>query len=69
MQEDKDLKEKISNYVYQRYSGFIKGETIVYGKAMFPVEMLISGSVDTCKMNPQADIHYVVDYMFEYFCN
>jgi hypothetical protein len=66
--EEEDVLQKIRKYVHHRYYSHIKGDTIFYGKASFPVDMLVTGSLDTFKANSDRDLHFIVDYMFDYFC-
>jgi hypothetical protein len=61
------LKSKILTYVYLRYSHLIKDNTFFIGRAIFPVEMVVSATVDLFKANPTKDLEYLVDYNVEYF--
>lgn len=66
--DDIAIENKIKEYIFKNYSNHIDGKIIRYGKASFTLEMLISGSIETYKANPERDILYIVDYMFDYFC-
>ncbi len=66
---DKEKEQKISAYIYDRYGQCIRGNSIFYGKAIIPIDMLIKESIVTHKLNPNKDIFHIVDYMFEYFCS
>ncbi len=66
--ENKELEDSITTYVYQRFGNHITGNKIKYGNAMFTVDMLVRESIKVFKMNPDKEINYVVDEMFDYFC-
>ncbi|HMW39931.1 MAG: hypothetical protein K1X68_05025 [Saprospiraceae bacterium] len=66
--DDIAIENKIKEYIFKNYSNHIDGKIIRYGKASLTLEMLISGSIETYKANPERDILYIVDYMFDYFC-
>ena len=66
--ENAELSVNILEYINKRLSSYIKGNHIKYGRAMFTVDMLIEESIQTYKINPDKDIYYIVDYMFDYFC-
>lgn len=65
---DVTTSNKITAYINQHYSSYIKGHRIQYGRASFSIEMLTSGSLETWKRNPDMELSSVVDYMFNYFC-
>ena len=69
MEDNKELEKFNTEYIYKRFSSYIDGNNIKFGKPMFTVDMLIQGSVETCNSNPDREITYVVDYMFDYYCN
>lgn len=65
-----ELKAKVEKYIRERFRVYIEkdGETLRYGSATFPIEMLINGSVTVFLANPEKDLFEIVDYMFDYFC-
>ena len=69
MEDNKELEKFNTEYIYKRFSSYIDGNNIKFGKPMFTVDMLIQGSVETCNSNPDREITYVVDYMFDYYCS
>jgi hypothetical protein len=58
----------LADTTYERFSSYIDGNNIKFGKAMFTVDILIKGSMETCKLNPDREISFVVEYMFDHFC-
>lgn len=66
--EENILEAKVREYVLKRFSPHIQANNIRYGRASFTVDMLVSGSIETWKLNPDKDIYNIVDYMFDYFC-
>lgn len=62
-----ELEFKIRTYVLDRYRPFIEGETIFYRNAIIPIEMLVKESAGVSLENPDKDLYFVVDLMFEYF--
>lgn len=66
-----ELKDKVEKYIWERFRVYIQkdGETIRFGKAFFTIEMLVKGSIDVWKANPEKDIFEIVDYMFDYYCS
>lgn len=65
---DNEKEQVISKYIYDRYGRNIKDGNIFYGQAIIPIDMLIKQSIVTHKLNPDKDIFYIVDHMFDYFC-
>lgn len=66
---DEILKNNIREYVIARYGSFLEGKSLFYGKAIIPLDMLIDESAEVSKLNPEVDLHRVVDEMFDYFCS
>lgn len=67
--ENPELTQIIRTYIYNRYGRYINENNYIwYGQASFSVDMLLSGSVDTCRLNPDKDPGEIVDNMFDYFC-
>lgn len=65
-----ELRVKVEKYMRDRYRIYVgkDGETIRFGRAIFPVKMLIDGSISVCQANPEKDTFEIVEYMFDYYC-
>jgi hypothetical protein len=65
-----EIREEVEKYVWKRFRIYIEkdGETIRFGKATFPIEMLVNGSISVFQANPEKDIFEIVDLMFDYYC-
>lgn len=69
-ENQEELKKKVEDYVWERFRIYIQkdGKTIRFGKAFFSIEMLVRGSIDVWKANPDRGLFEIVDYMFDYYC-